>query len=50
MTFSDLGLMVIDYPAAALFLVGRAYQKYRKRNGATKNRVLPDFFIGAHAA
>lgn len=36
-------------PRAALFLAGRAFLKYR-REGGTKTNVLPDFFIGAHAA
>ena len=33
----------------ALFLAGRAFVKYR-RSGGAKSNVLPDFFIGAHAA
>ena len=36
-------------PAEALFLAGKAFVKYRKQKG-TKAGVLPDFFIGAHAA
>jgi predicted nucleic acid-binding protein len=36
-------------PREALYLAGKAYQKYRK-SGGIKNGVLPDFFIGAHAA
>ena len=36
-------------PREALFLAGKAFAKYRKRKGA-KRGVLPDFFIGAHAA
>ena len=36
-------------PRPALFLAGRAYLQYRRRGGA-KSQVLPDFFIGAHAA
>jgi len=36
-------------PQAALFLAGRAFLDYRRRGG-TKMGVLPDFFIGAHAA
>lgn len=36
-------------PRAALFLAGKAFQAYRK-SGGTKTGVLPDFFIGAHAA
>ena len=36
-------------PREALFLAGKAFLNYRKRHGA-KSNVLPDFFIGAHAA
>ena len=36
-------------PRPALFLAGKAYLQYRRRGGA-KAQVLPDFFIGAHAA
>jgi len=33
----------------ALFGAGKAFQRYRRQRGA-KTGVLPDFFIGAHAA
>jgi len=36
-------------PHAALFLAGKAFQRYRVVGG-TRTGVLPDFFIGAHAA
>ena len=36
-------------PKEALFLAGKAFLQY-KRNKGGKNNVLPDFFIGAHAA
>jgi predicted nucleic acid-binding protein len=36
-------------PRAALFLAGKAFARYRREGGARHN-VLPDFFIGAHAA
>ncbi len=36
-------------PREALFLAGRVFLKYRQRKG-TKSGVLPDFFVGAHAA
>ena len=47
-------LSVLDFststiPHEALFLAGKAFLKYRKNKG-TKCNVLPDFFIGAHAA
>lgn len=36
-------------PREALFLAGKAFVDYRRRRGG-KDGVLPDFFIGAHAA
>ena len=36
-------------PRRALFLVGKAFLQYRRLGGA-RSGVLPDFFIGAHAA
>lgn len=36
-------------PRAALFLAGKAFRQYRSRGGV-KTGVLPDFFVGAHAA
>ena len=33
----------------ALFLAGKAFLQYRRRQGNTTSP-LPDFFIGAHAA
>ena len=36
-------------PRPALFLAARAHLRYRRRGG-TRHGVLPDFFIGAHAA
>jgi predicted nucleic acid-binding protein len=40
---------VLDIPRAAAFLAGKAYVHFR-RKGGTKTNVLPDFFVGAHAA
>jgi predicted nucleic acid-binding protein len=42
-------LAMCEVPRPALFLAGRAYLQYRRRGGA-KAQVLPDFYIGAHAA
>jgi predicted nucleic acid-binding protein len=42
-------LIVEPIPREALFLAGKVFLKYRKSRG-TKQSVLPDFFIGAHAA
>jgi predicted nucleic acid-binding protein len=36
-------------PRPALFLAGKAFQRYRAVGGL-RTGVLPDFFIGAHAA
>ncbi len=36
-------------PRSALFLAGKAFLQYRARGG-TRTGVLPDFFVGAHAA
>jgi len=43
------GFRVDPVPREALFLAGKAFLQYRRRSGA-KTGVLPDFFIGAHAA
>ena len=48
-TIDALGLAMIELPRPALFLAGKAFVRYR-RQGGTKNNVLGDFFIGAHAA
>ena len=44
-----LALELREIPRAALFLAAKAYAQYRRRGG-NKLQVLPDFFIGAHAA
>lgn len=43
------GFVLAPIPREALFLAGKAFLRYRRRQG-TKRGVLPDFFIGAHAA
>jgi predicted nucleic acid-binding protein len=45
----ESALLVEPIPHEALFLAGKVFLQYRKRQG-TKAGVLPDFFIGAHAA
>ncbi len=47
--FNHLGFESKSLPKEALFLAGKAFLQYKKRKGA-KTNVLPDFFIGAHAA
>jgi predicted nucleic acid-binding protein len=42
-------LSVEPIPREALFLAGKVFLDYRRRRG-TKYSVLPDFYIGAHAA
>jgi hypothetical protein len=44
-----IGVDLSPMPKVALFLAGKASAKYR-RAGGTRTMVLPDFFIGAHAA
>lgn len=39
----------LPMPRAALFLAGKAFRRYRSQGGK-RTGVLPDFFIGAHAA
>ncbi len=46
---ADARIRLIDIPREALFLAGKAFRLYRQRGGL-KTGVLPDFFIGAHAA
>ena len=43
------GLEVAPLPRAALFLAGKVFAQYRK-SGGLRMGVLPDFFVGAHAA
>jgi predicted nucleic acid-binding protein len=43
------GLQVAALPREALFLAGKVFTRYR-RSGGSRTGVLPDFFIGAHAA
>ena len=54
-TIDDLDRMIGEarlawatIPRPALFLAGKAFQRYR-RAGGLRTGVLPDFFIGAHA-
>ena len=45
----DGSLSVEPIPREALFLAGKAFLNYKRARG-TKHSVLPDFYIGAHAA
>ena len=46
---ADAGLQMLPIPRAALFMASKVHALYR-RAGGVKTGVLPDFFIGAHAA
>lgn len=46
---SAAAIDILPMPRAALFVAGKAAIQYR-RAGGTRTGVLPDFFIGAHAA
>jgi predicted nucleic acid-binding protein len=46
---ADAGLALTEIPRSALFLAGKVFQRYRAQGGS-RTGVLPDFFIGAHAA
>lgn len=45
----EAGISFAPMPRPALFLAGKVFQRYRAAGGV-RNGVLPDFFIGAHAA
>lgn len=44
-----MDITLAEIPRAALFMAGKAFRQYRARGGG-RSGVLPDFFIGAHAA
>lgn len=44
----ELDIHVLDIPREAAFLASKAFVQYR-RQGGKRVRVLPDFYIGAHA-
>lgn len=46
---NEARLQLLPIPREALFLAGKAFLAYRKQGG-TRTGVLPDLFIGAHAA
>jgi len=45
----EASLAIEDIPREALFLAGKAFLRYRRGSGI-KRSILPDFYIGAHAA
>lgn len=46
---SAASIKVTEIPREALFLAGKVFVDYR-RNQGRKTAVMPDFYIGAHAA
>ena len=44
----DGEIELVPYPREAVFIAGEAFRRYRRRGGR-RNRILPDFMIGAHA-
>ena len=46
---AEASLTLAPIPREALFLAGKVFLDYRRRQG-TKQGVLPDFYIGAQAA
>jgi predicted nucleic acid-binding protein len=46
---AEMGISIAGMLRAALFLAGKVFQRYQA-SGGSRNGVLPDFFIGAHAA
>ena len=46
---ADLEIHIQDIPRESAFLAGKAFVKYRLLGGK-RIKVLPDFFIGAHAS
>lgn len=49
LVLTEGGITLVDMPRAALFLAGKVFQQYRIAGG-NRSGLLPDFFIGAHAA
>lgn len=45
----EAGLEILSMPREALFLAGKVFMQYRHAGGS-RTGVLPDFFVGAHAA
>ena len=48
-SLEEADITVEPVPRSALFLAGKVYYRYRTAGGR-RTGVLPDFFIGAHAA
>lgn len=48
-TLASAQIRLAAYPRQAIFAAGQAFLRYR-RGGGRRERILPDFMIGAHAA
>ena len=48
-TLERVSIFSAPIPPPALFLAGRVFRQYRRQRGS-RTGVLPDFFVGAHAA
>lgn len=48
-TLERVSIYSAPIPPPALFLAGRVFLQYRRQRGS-RTGVLPDFFVGAHAA
>jgi hypothetical protein len=48
-TLESADIAVMEIPRLAFFVAGKAFREYRRRGGR-RMTLLPDFFIGAHAA
>ena len=46
---NEAGITMEEIPRSALFLAGKVFRRYRAAGG-NRTGVLPDLFIGAHAA
>ena len=46
---SETAIALAEIPRPALFLAGKVFRAYKLKGGA-RTGILPDFFIGAHAA
>ena len=46
---ASLGVDFVPMTSGAALKAGTAWRTYRKRGGGRRNRVIPDFLIGAHA-
>ena len=44
----DAQVRLVPFPRAGVYIAGQAFLKYRRRGGK-RQRILPDFMIGAHA-